>query len=112
MLNPLRRTVGGRLQHVRRLQGKTIGIPKESTKGEKRVVITPDNAAQLVKKGASVRVAAGAGSQSGYIDDLFLAAGATISNDEDEVWKSDMVFKLNTPSAEEGKRGVACCAWG
>ena len=34
----------------------TVGVPKETAKGEHRVALNPDVAAQIIKLGAEVRV--------------------------------------------------------
>lgn len=51
---------------MKKLAGKpfaelTIGVPKETADGERRVAQTPDTVGQLVKKGFAVSVQSGAG---------------------------------------------------
>ena len=69
---------------------------------ETRVAIVPDNVKLLIKKGAKVRVEAGAGELSGFSDALYKEAGAEIAA-EGAVWKSEVVVKINAPSAEQVK---------
>ena len=45
-----------------------MGIPKESWHGERRVAITPQVAATLVKKGFSVNIESGAGIEANFKD--------------------------------------------
>jgi len=45
-----------------------LGIPKESWHGERRVAITPQVAATLVKKGFNVNVESGAGIEANFKD--------------------------------------------
>ena len=89
--------------HARNLTGVSVGIPKETDAGETRVSITPQNAQQLIKKGASVTVESGAGAASGYTDAAFADAGAEIASASEEVWQKDVVMKVRTPSAEQCK---------
>jgi len=87
-------------QQARALNGLSIGVVKEHEANEKRVVITPTNVEQLLKKGAKVQVQQGAGVLSGFTDEQFEAAGASIVA-EGDVWKSDVVLKINKPSDEQ-----------
>eukprot|EP01051_Picozoa_sp_SAG22_P000916 SAG22_NODE_30_length_28348_cov_12.488584_13_plen_233_part_00 len=82
------------------LTNVTVGVPKESFPGETRVCLVPDNVKTLVKKGAKVQIESGAGVLAGYSDGLYESAGATIV-DSKKVWKSDVVAKVRTPTAEE-----------
>ena len=76
----------------------TVGVPKESAQGERRVAMVPDVVKKLVGKGLEVRVEPGAGVQALIPDEAYEEAGATLSSD---VWSADVVVKVNPPSAEE-----------
>ena len=79
-----------------------IGVPKETAAGEKRVATVPDVVEKLVKLGFSVAVESGAGDAANFGDDTYLAAGAQIVPTAAELWaKSDFVFKVRAPSADE-----------
>ena len=79
-----------------------IGIPKETAAGEKRVATVPDVVEKLIKLGFSVAVESGAGDAANFADDTYRAAGAEVVGSAAELWaKSDMVFKVRPPSAEE-----------
>eukprot|EP00904_Undaria_pinnatifida_P001419 jgi/Undpi1/11278/HiC_scaffold_30.g13576.m1 len=80
----------------------SIGVPKEITPLEKRVAQTPDTVSKLVKLGIAVNVEAGAGEASKCSDEGYKVAGANIVS-KDEVWKSDLVIKVNPPTPEEAK---------
>jgi NAD(P) transhydrogenase len=55
----------------------TIGVPKESYPGERRVAITPQNVALLLKKGFSkILVEKGAGVEAQFTDEAYELAGA------------------------------------
>jgi NAD(P) transhydrogenase subunit alpha len=79
-----------------------IGIPKETAAGEKRVATVPDVVDKLVKLGFTVAVESGAGDAANFADDTYRAAGAQVMPAAADVWsKSDIVFKVRAPSAEE-----------
>ncbi|QFU77540.1 Re/Si-specific NAD(P)(+) transhydrogenase subunit alpha [Halioglobus maricola] len=79
-----------------------IAIPRETQSGENRVPITPDVAKKLVRMGANLQVESGMGTGSGFTDEQFTEAGATIVSDRNELFSSaDMLLRLNKPTAEE-----------
>jgi len=81
---------------------QTIGVPKETWPGEKRVATVPEVVEKLVKLGFRVAVESGAGDAANCDDDSYRAAGAGIAATAAELWaKSDIVFKVRAPSAEE-----------
>jgi NAD(P) transhydrogenase subunit alpha len=77
-----------------------IGIPRESRPGETLVAATTITAAQLESLGYDVVVESGAGVAADQTDAAFTAAGIRVT-DADEVWASDIVIKVNAPTAEE-----------
>ncbi len=77
-----------------------IGVPRETSPGERRVAATPKTVEQIRKLGYEVSVESGAGRLAAFDDDAFRAAGAQVAG-ADEVWAADVVFKINAPSAEE-----------
>ena len=79
-----------------------IGIPKEMSAGEKRVATVPDVVEKLIKLGFSVAVESGAGDAANFADDTYRAAGAEVVPTAADIWsKSDIVFKVRAPSADE-----------
>ena len=78
-----------------------LGIPKETKFKENRVAITPDVVKDLVKKGFQVHLEKGAGLNSFYSDESYIAAGAQIIDTEKVYSQSDVVLKVNAPSSEE-----------
>lgn len=79
-----------------------IGVPKETAPGEKRVATVPDVVQKLVKLGFSVAVERGAGDAANFADDTYRAAGAEVVGSAAQLWaKSDIVFKVRAPSAQE-----------
>ncbi|HEU5304038.1 MAG TPA: alanine dehydrogenase, partial [Gemmatimonadales bacterium] len=55
-----------------------IGVPKEIKTNENRIALVPAGAEALAGAGHTVLVEQGAGSGSGFSDDAYRAAGATI----------------------------------
>jgi alanine dehydrogenase len=79
-----------------------IGCPKEVKPDEYRVALMPVGAETLVKAGHQVFVEANAGLSSGFSDDMYKAAGATILNSADELFaQSDMLIKVKEPQPQE-----------
>ncbi|HRQ78080.1 MAG TPA: NAD(P) transhydrogenase subunit alpha [Gemmatimonadaceae bacterium] len=77
-----------------------VGIPKESSVGERRVALVPESVGRLVKAGVTVRVERGAGTAAGFPDTLYEAAGATLV-DAASAFSADLVCKVQKPTAAE-----------
>jgi NAD(P) transhydrogenase subunit alpha len=71
-----------------------IGVPKERASGERRVALVPETVERLVKSGFEVVVETGAGDDALFPDTAFTAA--TIG-DQEAVWQSDIVVKVQPP---------------
>ena len=77
-----------------------IGIPKESSRGERRVALIPDSVAALKKGDHEVMVETGAGVEAGFPDESYRDKGATIVADRTEVFGSaDLIFQVRGPGA-------------
>jgi alanine dehydrogenase len=82
-----------------------VGVPREVKNHEYRVAITPAGVHELTSHGHQVFVEKDAGTGSELSDDAYVAAGATIVPDPDEVWAiADLVLKVKEPIAEEYHR--------
>jgi len=80
----------------------TIGVPRETFAGEKRVATVPDVVQKLIKLGFAVAVESGAGADANFADDTYRAAGAEVIADAASLWaRSDIVFKVRAPSEAE-----------
>ena len=79
----------------------TVGVPRETAPGERRVALIPDTVKRLTGGGVNVRVESGAGLASGHSNDAYVAAGATIVSDAQSVYKSQLVIKVQKPDAGE-----------
>jgi len=81
---------------------QTIGIPKETFAGEKRVASAPEVVEKLIKLGFAVIVESGAGDGASFFDDAFTKSGAKVVGSAAELWAtSDIVFKVREPDAAE-----------
>lgn len=79
-----------------------IGVPKEIKTNEKRVALTPGGVDALRSNGHEVVVETNAGVGSGFSNDAYIAAGATIIDTAAEVYaKADMIMKVKEPIAPE-----------
>jgi len=79
-----------------------IGIPKEIKADEYRVALLPVGADLLTDAGHEVLVEAGAGHGSGYLDEQYKQAGATIIEQHAEVFaRADLIVKVKEPLQEE-----------
>lgn len=76
-----------------------IATPTESAKGERRVALTPDGVKELVGKGASVAIQAGAGIGALIDDSAYADAGAEVS--ARVVEDADLVLRVQCPTLEE-----------
>ncbi len=77
-----------------------IGVPKETAAGEHRVALVPEVVGKLQAKGLDVLVQSGAGEGALLSDEQFTEAGAKISPDAGEVWRSDIVVTIAPPDPE------------
>jgi len=75
-----------------------IGVPKEIKNNENRVGLTPAGVSALAKAGHKLFVQSTAGNGSGFSDDEYKKAGATILKTIAEVYKkADMIIKVKEP---------------
>ncbi|MBI4125279.1 MAG: alanine dehydrogenase [Deltaproteobacteria bacterium] len=79
-----------------------IGIPKEIKTKETRVAVTPEGARRLVKAGHKLLVEENAGLASGFSNDAYGEAGATLLKGSKAVWeKSELIVKVKEPVESE-----------
>jgi alanine dehydrogenase len=79
-----------------------IGVPKEIKDHEYRVSLTPDGASALHRAGHMIWVEPSAGAGSGFTDDEYRRAGATIASSKTEVFeKADLIVKVKEPLLSE-----------
>lgn len=87
---------------VGRKKGKLyIGIPKENSFQENRVALVPTSVAFLCNNGHRVVIESGAGKACNYSDTDYSEAGAEIADAAKEVYKADIVLKVEPPTLSE-----------
>ncbi len=79
-----------------------IGVPKEIKNNENRVAVTPAGVAELRKNGHTVYVQTQAGSGTGFSDEEYVKAGASIMPSIEATYKvAEMIIKVKEPIASE-----------
>jgi NAD(P) transhydrogenase subunit alpha len=78
----------------------TIGVPKETLPGERRVALVPDVVRKLTQTGYTVIVEMGAGEDAYFSDELFQEAGASLAT-RDSALTADVVLKVQPPTDAE-----------
>jgi alanine dehydrogenase len=76
-------------------QHQSLGIPKELSSFENRVALTPDAVNILVKNGLRVSIENGAGQRANFNDIDYANAGANIVYSHDEIFKNDIILKID-----------------
>ena len=79
-----------------------IAVPTEQWPNERRVALTPDSVKKLSRAGFSILVEDGCGNESGYSNDHYTEAGATITSDRESLLKtSDVILRVRKPEIKE-----------
>ncbi|MDJ0743043.1 MAG: alanine dehydrogenase [Xenococcaceae cyanobacterium MO_167.B27] len=78
-----------------------IGVPKETKDLEFRVGLSPASVQVLINRGHSVFVETTAGVGSGFTDEDYQQAGATIVSEAKDAWNRELVIKVKEPLASE-----------
>ena len=79
-----------------------IGIPIEIKNNENRVGMTPSGVFELTKRNHTVYVQKNAGFNSGFLDEDYTKAGATILDSIETVYEAaDMIVKVKEPIEQE-----------
>lgn len=79
----------------------TIGIPKENSRFEKRLALTPEAVALLVDDGHKVILESGAGLPINYSDNYYSESGAHIVDSKAEVFEAALILKISPPTLQE-----------
>jgi alanine dehydrogenase len=78
-----------------------VGLPKEIKDNEYRVAMTPGAVRQIAEAGHNVLVERAAGKGSGFQDDEYRQAGATLVAKASDVWVAELVVKVKEPQRSE-----------
>ena len=79
----------------------TIGVPKENSSLENRIVLVPDGVSLLTKHGHKVLIEAEAGVSAHFTDHEYSEAGGQIVYSSEEVYKSDLILKVAPVTSTE-----------
>ena len=79
-----------------------IAVPTEQWPNERRVALIPDSIKKLARAGFSIHVQDGCGNESGYSNEDYTEAGATVSSDREAMLRSsDIILRVRKPDASE-----------
>ncbi len=78
-----------------------IGLPREISLQENRISLTPDAVALLVNHGHEIWVETKAGLGSKFTDKQYSEAGAKIIYTAQELYKADIILKIEPPTLAE-----------
>ena len=94
------------------IDGLTVGCPRESFPGERRVAVAPAAIKLLSKEGFKVQVEKGAGEQANFTDAMLAAEGASIV-DGRTAWNADILPTIASVwcmrCVEKSGEGVDSC---
>jgi NAD(P) transhydrogenase subunit alpha len=83
----------------------TIGVPRETFPGERRVALTPRATETLVKLGAGVIIEESAGVNAGFPDQQYVARSARVGTRSDVFAQADIIVQVRSLGAnpEDGR---------
>ena len=78
----------------------TVGVPRETYPGERRVALIPSSVTTLKKAGVTVILEAGAGTEAGYADADYSTVGAQVVASRGEVFAAaDVILQVRMAGA-------------
>lgn len=77
----------------------TVGVPRESYNGERRVALIPNSIGPLKKAGLNVVIESQAGMEAGFSDQDYLAAGAQVSSRAEVFATANVLFQVRAAGA-------------
>jgi NAD(P) transhydrogenase subunit alpha len=81
-----------------------IGVPQETSAGERRVALVPESCKKLIQAGYTISLETGAGDAAGFPDSAYREAGVTLETDAAAMLGSaDIVLKVNPPVKRAGQ---------
>ena len=80
----------------------TIGVPKEIKAQEGRIALLPSGVQELIRDGHQVLVQQDAGLATGFSNEEYLLAGATLPSTAEEIYeRSELILKVKEPQLSE-----------
>jgi NAD(P) transhydrogenase subunit alpha len=78
----------------------TVGVPKETMPGERRVAVVPESVPVLARAGVRVLVEPGAGAAAWFPDDAYKRAGAKVASRDHVVGGAGVLAGVGTPAPD------------
>jgi H+-translocating NAD(P) transhydrogenase subunit alpha len=79
-----------------------LAVPSETRAGERRVATVPEVVTRLAKTGVETTIQAGAGLESGFSDEAYVANGASVASDaRSALSTAEVVARVQAPTPEE-----------
>jgi H+-translocating NAD(P) transhydrogenase subunit alpha len=78
----------------------TVGVPRETSRQERRVALVPADVRSLKKAGFEVFVETNAGLQAGFLDSQYLQQGARIATTRGELAAADIILHVRAGAAD------------
>ena len=78
-----------------------VAVPRETAPGERRVALVPETVSKLRAAGFEVSVERGAGTEAGFSDDEYVAAGAELTDGTALLTGAACVARVARPAAAE-----------
>jgi NAD(P) transhydrogenase len=90
----------------------TLGCLKDCSENENRVSLTPNIAEGLKTSGYFTLVEYGAGTRSGFTDQMYVKAGCKLASRAEVMRVADVLFSINAPEAEfTSMKGKMLVSW-
>jgi NAD(P) transhydrogenase subunit alpha len=84
-----------------------IGVPKETSPGERRVALVPESCKKLIQAGYAITVESGAGDAAGFPDAGYRDVGVMLDPDPVALLRSaDIVLRVNAPTAAGARQEI------
>ncbi|HZA98350.1 MAG TPA: Re/Si-specific NAD(P)(+) transhydrogenase subunit alpha [Gemmatimonadales bacterium] len=81
-----------------------IGVPQETSPGERRVALVPESCKKLIQLGYTIAIEADAGLKAGFSDAMYQDVGVAVERDPAALLGSaDLVLKVNAPIHRDGQ---------
>jgi NAD(P) transhydrogenase subunit alpha len=84
-----------------------IGVPRETSPGERRVALVPESCKKLIQSGYAISLETGAGEAAGFPDSAYRDAGAIVESEPVVPLSADIVLKLNPPVTNSHRNEIA-----
>jgi len=83
-----------------------VGVLSETARREQRVALSPDGVEKLVAAGNTVTIETGAGDRSGFGDDAYRSAGATVADRSTVLGDSGVIIQVQATGTHPNDDGV------